>query len=507
MLIEVPESSWQARTFQYLVMICIILSILVLYTQSVSTYVDYGESTSICQKTVQFYCQDKDDQLLNPGCFVYNDAIGITDVKLEFNCIGSNCYGHGSNFGSRDKNMTCSNTYSPPFQDKSSLDLSYGQITFLTTRSKVNLQSDICKRIECVENVGITNINLMWFLSECALTAIFTFECLARFFVSETNSEYFLSYQNLLDFISICPFYVELLVSAFTNNKLVLSYSILASYIDSTVIGLRSIKVIRLFKFGRHFLSTQVLIKTVYKVFSQLLGAIFLLGSFSWLFSSILFELEKGRECYVGEADCDPSNGQIDGQRTFINIKGNPSLYSNFWYSLWFSFVTLTSTGYGDIVPVTLAGQLVTIAGMFLGQCWMTIPMTATGSTYYKLFNKFFNKLKKLESLEKNKEDEEGVFQPREQARLVLFYKQLRTGEAKLARILKYLKRPYNDDSDEDDDNSPKSFVLREFDSVLSYIAKLFGSEDSTQAQDLTRLGEECMLQHIKLYDDIKAGK
>ena len=490
-------------------MICITLSIVVLYTQSVTTYVDYGESTNICQKTVQLYCQDKEDQVLNPGCYVYNDDSGPTDVKLEFNCDGKYCFGYGSNFGSKDTNMTCSNQFSRPFEEKSPLDLFYGPITFLTTRKQINLQSDICKRVECVENTGIENINLMWFLSECALTTVFTFECLARFFVSESYSEYFLSYQNVLDVVSVCPFFVELFISAITNNKLVANYSILASYIDNTVLGLRSVKVIRLFKFGRHFLSTQVLIETVYKVFSQLLGAIFLLGSFSWLFSSILFELEKGRECYVGESNCDPGNGQIVGQRTFINIKGSPSSYSNFWYSLWFSFVTLTSTGYGDIVPVTLAGQLVTITGMFLGQCWMTIPMTATGSTYYKLFNKFFNKLKKLEKLEKNKEDEEGAFQPREQARLVLFYKQLRTSEAKLARVMKYLKRPYNDESDDDDDDddSTRSFILREFDSTLSYITKLFGSDDSMQAQDLTRLGEECMMMHIKLYDDIRAGK
>ena len=73
---------------------------------------------------------------------------------------------------------------------------------------------------------------------------------------------------------------------------------------------------------------------------------------------------------------------------------------------------------------------------------------------------------------------------------------------------MKYLKRPYNDESDDDDDDdSTRSFILREFDSTLSYITKLFGSDDSMQAQDLTRLGEECMMMHIKLYDDIRAGK
>jgi hypothetical protein len=151
--------------------------------------------------------------------------------------------------------------------------------------------------------------------------------------------------------------------------------------------------------------------------------------------------------------------------------------------------VTLTSTGYGDIVPVTLAGQVITVAGMFLGQCWMTLPMTATGSTYYKLYNKFFNKLLQLEKLEKSKEDDSNTFLPREQARLTLFYRQLKTGEERLLRLLKYLKRPYRDNRDDDDDDDGnfeskivgKSVILREFDATISYLVKLFGTDDSIQ--------------------------
>jgi hypothetical protein len=142
----------------------------------------------------------------------------------------------------------------------------------------------------------------------------------------------------------------------------------------------------------------------------------------------------------------------------------------------------------------------------------MTLPMTATGSTYYKLYNKFFNKLRQLEKFEKNKEDDGQAFQPREQARLVLFYKQLKHGEERLLRLMKYLKRPYDDDDDDDDNDedkniSNKSLILKEFESIISYLVRLFGAEDSIQAQDLSRLGEACMDSHIKLYDDIKAGK
>jgi hypothetical protein len=121
---------------------------------------------------------------------------------------------------------------------------------------------------------------------------------------------------------------------------------------------------------------------------------------------------------------------------------------------------------------------------MFLGQCWMTLPMTATGSTYYKLYNKFFNKLLQLEKLEKTKEDDSHKFLQREQVRLTHFYRQLKTGEERLLRLMKYLKRPYRDNDDDDDDQvgkTSKSIILKEFDSIVQYLVKLFGAENSIQ--------------------------
>lgn len=39
-------------------------------------------------------------------------------------------------------------------------------------------------------------------MSEVLLTMVFTIECFARFFVSDSVTEYFLSFQNILDVIS-----------------------------------------------------------------------------------------------------------------------------------------------------------------------------------------------------------------------------------------------------------------------------------------------------------------
>ncbi len=44
------------------------------------------------------------------------------------------------------------------------------------------------------------------------------------------------------------------------------------------------------------------------------------------------------------------------------------------FHSLWWAAVTLTSVGYGDVVPVTLGGRLFTIAVLILTLGVLAVP-------------------------------------------------------------------------------------------------------------------------------------
>jgi hypothetical protein len=74
-----------------------------------------------------------------------------------------------------------------------------------------------------------------------------------------------------------------------------------------------------------------------------------LMGLMVLLFAIILYELEKGTPCYVGDADCNPPDDIRDfvqiGDLIYIGKKGNPSQIPNIFYGVWFSFVTATTTG------------------------------------------------------------------------------------------------------------------------------------------------------------------
>ena len=52
---------------------------------------------------------------------------------------------------------------------------------------------------------------------------------------------------------------------------------------------------------------------------------------------------------------------------------------------------------YGDIVPVTNAGQMMTIILMLMGIFYMAMPLTASATTFYRVHEEYQNKNKLLE--------------------------------------------------------------------------------------------------------------
>lgn len=111
----------------------------------------------------------------------------------------------------------------------------------------------------------------------------------------------------------------------------------------------------RLFKLTRHFQATKVLTETARKAFNQLLGILLLMSFLVVLFAILLYEVEHGHVCYVGETGCevpDALQGLVNvGDRIVVNKDGGASQFGNVFYGLWFSFVTLTSTGYAMCSP------------------------------------------------------------------------------------------------------------------------------------------------------------
>lgn len=245
MLLELPHSSGGARAMQIFQIILIVLSVLMLYTQTLTSFTNYGEDSSLCGIVLQKYCENKNDNTWDPGCFVHNGNIS-TSAKLKYHCHSDECFSHGYNFGSSLTNLTCRNVDNPPFQTSDELVLHYQRPDFTLSRDTFHQIQNVCNRLECrYTDENIVNGHLVWMPVESVINCFFTLEIVLRIFVSETLSGFFFDILNIFDILSVIPFYTDAVAALSSPGKFSINFSILASSPQSVLlVSMKSFKVI-----------------------------------------------------------------------------------------------------------------------------------------------------------------------------------------------------------------------------------------------------------------------
>ena len=141
----------------------------------------------------------------------------------------------------------------------------------------------------------------------------------------------------LMDIFAILPFYLPMLFS-----------------IDMRFIRiLRLMRLFRLFKLGRYTRSLQLLVKVIQSKKPDLVISLVLLGMLLVLSSSLIYFFEK---------------------------EAQPQIFSSIPASMWWGIVTLTTIGYGDMVPVTIAGKLLGSLICVLGMGIFALPAAILAS-------------------------------------------------------------------------------------------------------------------------------
>lgn len=164
----------------------------------------------------------------------------------------------------------------------------------------------------------------------------FTLEFLSRLIFCGDKIAFFKSAMNWIDFCAIFPFYLELMLRK--NNM-------------RTIVVLRVVRITRLFrifKLSRHSYGLQILGHTLKSSCRELFLLVFFLSIAVIIFSSLIYYAEK--------------DNQAD---KFDSIPG----------SFWWSVVTMTTIGYGDIVPKTAPGKCVGILCALCGVLVIALPI------------------------------------------------------------------------------------------------------------------------------------
>jgi hypothetical protein len=397
-LLEIPTSSKEAKAVRTGILFAIIFSVFVLYTETLTSLTNYGEGTIHCQRVLERYCFDKTIDS-DPGCFVQDSFGGPSNIQLRFNCEDSDCFGQENNFGTApgNTNMTCAATSTlQAFATQDELVAKYGFITVFDGRDTMQYKSTLCNRIECrLNGKALFDAKKYWIYAEAAINILFSLELAARIASSGSISNYFSDTMNLLDLAVVVPYYVDL--SRARSQGVAYSdmdFSILPTLPEAQIfVILRTMKVARLFKLSRHFKESRVLIETAAKAWKPILGVIILLIFITFVFSVILYEVEAGIPCFIGDKGCELKDDIVPlykhGQRVVLDKFGDISQFTDVFVCVWFSFVTVTTVGYGDISPITNAGKIFAVFLMLAGSMYMSIPLTVAGNVYYETHAKY----------------------------------------------------------------------------------------------------------------------
>lgn len=184
--------------------------------------------------------------------------------------------------------------------------------------------------LESVESIDKKYHNFLN-ISEWIITILFTIEYIMRIITIKKPSAYIFSFYGIVDLLATIPKY--------------LSIFFVGTHALVALRALRLLRVFRILKLGRYLGASSHIIESLKASRIKILV---------FLFSIFVLTIILGTVMYLIEG---PENG-------FTSIP----------YSMYWSIVTLTTVGYGDISPHTPLGQFIASIVMVLGYGIIAVP-------------------------------------------------------------------------------------------------------------------------------------
>lgn len=200
------------------------------------------------------------------------------------------------------------------------------------------LLSVIIVMLESVKSIDL-QYHRLFHVFEWIITIFFTIEYIARIVTVKKPKHYIFSFYGIIDFISTIPLY--------------LSFIFIGSNYLLTVRALRLLRVFRILKITRYVGEGNKLRKSLIESRVKI---------FIFIFAILIVAVIAGTLMYL--------------------IEGEESGFKSIPVSIYWCIVTLTTVGFGDIAPVTAAGQFLASLIMILGYGVIAVP-TAIISTQY----------------------------------------------------------------------------------------------------------------------------
>lgn len=193
------------------------------------------------------------------------------------------------------------------------------------------------------------------FIVESVCVGWFSLEFSLRFIQDRNKLSFLRQPLNLIDLVAILPYYIALLVDSSKASG--------GSYLDKVGLVLRVLRALRILyvmRLARHSLGLQTLGLTARRCTREFgLLLLFLCVAIA-LYSPLLFLIEN----------------EMAAAQEFSSI---PATY-------WWAVITMTTVGYGDMVPRSLPGQVVALSSILSGILLMAFPVTSIFHTFSRSY-------------------------------------------------------------------------------------------------------------------------
>lgn len=164
---------------------------------------------------------------------------------------------------------------------------------------------------------------------ELVTITLFSFEYLLRLWVAEKRLGFVFSFFGMVDLLAILPFYLSLGVDL------------------RSVRAVRMVRLVRLFKLMRYSKALHRFALAFTLIKDEL--AIFMLSTLLLLYLAAV------------------------GIYYFEN-PAQPEHFKSVFHCLWWAVATLTTVGYGDIIPITIGGRIFTFVILMIGLGIIAVP-------------------------------------------------------------------------------------------------------------------------------------
>ena len=209
-----------------------------------------------------------------------------------------------------------------------------------------SIPQQTCKTLIDIKEGGrivktrVPNLENEFFLLETCCIVWFTFEFVVRFFTCPDKRIFMHDCSNILDLCAILPYYLFIVVLNIIQDC---DYAIKGG----VLVLLRILRILRIFKLTRHNRSLQLLRLAFMDSFHDLIACFFLITLTALIFAGTVY---------------------------YVEIEFATSHFQSMEEAIWWAFATMTTVGYGDVVPQTRAGKAVGTLCILLGTIVLALP-------------------------------------------------------------------------------------------------------------------------------------